>query len=154
MIKKHILDAISCEEHLKCSMQHKTSMNCLRYPGVHKGKKRLPTPPTIITMWLFLIILLKSKACFIIEPLLMNVLRFSRQINIHLDSFSANSNYRAPSLQGGDKGQVPVTSIYPTIPHIKLITVIPYIAMNLKKLLYLPLLPIAEWFVLSLRFVP
>ena len=99
MIKKHILDAISCEEHLKCSMQHKTSMNCLRYPGVHKGKKRLPTPPTIITMWLFLIILLKSKACFIIEPLLMNVLRFSRQINIHLDSFSANSNYRAPYLQ-------------------------------------------------------
>ncbi len=35
--------------------QPRISMNCLGRPGVLRGQKRLPIPPAIITIWLFLI---------------------------------------------------------------------------------------------------
>lgn len=52
---------VSC---IKVRPQPNISMNCLGYSGVLSGQKRLPTPPAIITIWLFRIVEILTRLHF------------------------------------------------------------------------------------------
>ena len=47
---------------IKVRPQPRMSMNCLGRAGVLRGQKRLPMPPAIITIWLFLAIVFYASA--------------------------------------------------------------------------------------------